>query len=48
MLAHNSYIKKLASKFKVLDKRSLLSILFLTTKLSRYKREALKQEIKAY
>jgi len=39
---HNSYIKKLASKFKVLNKRLLLSTLYLTTKLSKYNREALK------
>jgi len=42
MLIYNSYIKKLTSKFKVLDKRLLLSTLYLTTKLSKYNREALK------
>jgi len=42
MLAYNFYIKKLASKFKVLDKRLLLSTLYLTTKLSKYNRKALK------
>jgi len=39
---HNSYIKKLASKFKVLDKGLLLSTLYITTKLPKHNREALK------
>jgi hypothetical protein len=48
ILAHNSYIKKLAAKFDILGKGSFPSIPFPVKELRKHKGEASKQEIKAY